>query len=139
MTSDIGKLILSPTRTCAPIVKKIFREVGRKNIHGMIHCSGGAQTKILKFIDNLHVIKDNFFKIPPLFEIIQKESNTSAKEMYQVFNMGHRLEFYVDPSFAKKIISISKKFNVDAQVIGRVESSDTKKLTLKTTKGEFIY
>ena len=139
MTSDIGKLILSPTRTYAPIVKKIFREVGRKNIHGMIHCSGGAQTKILNFIDNLHVIKDNFFKIPPLFEIIQKESNTPAKEMYQVFNMGHRLEFYVDPSLAKKIISISKKFNVDAQVIGRVESSDTKKLTLKTTKGEFIY
>ena len=139
ITSDIGKLILSPTRTYAPIVKKIFREVGRKNINGMIHCTGGAQTKILNFIDNLHVIKDNFFKIPPLFDIIQKESNTPAKEMYQVFNMGHRLEFYVQPSFAKKIISISKKFNVDAQVVGRVELSNIKKLTLKTPKGEFIY
>jgi len=105
----------------------------------MIHCSGGAQTKILHFIDNLHVIKDNFFDVPPLFDIIQKESKTSAKEMYQVFNMGHRLELYVPPSIASKIISISNEFNVEAKVVGRVESSNTRKLTLKTPKGEFIY
>ena len=139
ITLDLGKLVLSPTRTYAPIVKKIFNEIGRKNIHGMIHCSGGAQTKILHFIDNLHVIKDNFFDVPPLFDIIQKESKTSAKEMYQVFNMGHRLELYVPPSIASKIISISNEFNVEAKVVGRVESSNTRKLTLKTPKGEFIY
>ena len=139
ITLDLGKLVLSPTRTYAPIVKKIFNEIGRKNIHGMIHCSGGAQTKILHFIDNLHVIKDNFFDVPPLFDIIQKESKTSAKEMYQVFNMGHRLELYVTPSIASKIISISNEFNVEAKVVGRVESSNTRKLTLKTPKGEFIY
>ena len=136
---DMGKLVLSPTRTYAPIVKKIFNEIGRKNIHGMIHCSGGAQTKILHFIDNLHVIKDDFFSVPPLFDIIQKESKISAKEMYQVFNMGHRLELYVPPSIASKIISISNEFNVEAKVVGRVESSNTRKLTLKTPKGEFIY
>ena len=139
MNLDLGKLVLSPTRTYAPIVKKIFNKIGRKNIHGMIHCSGGAQTKILHFIDNLHVIKDNFFDVPPLFDIIQKESKTSAKEMYQVFNMGHRLELYVPPSIASKIISISNEFNVEAKVVGRVESSNTRKLTLKTPKGEFIY
>ena len=139
ITLDLGKLVLSPTRTYAPIVKKIFNEIGRKNIHGMIHCSGGAQTKILHFINNLHVIKDNFFDVPPLFDIIQKESKTSAKEMYQVFNMGHRLELYVPPSIASKIISISNEFNVEAKVVGRVESSNTRKLTLKTPKGEFIY
>ena len=139
ITLDLGKLVLSPTRTYAPIVKKIFNEIGRKNIHGMIHCSGGAQTKILHFINNLHVIKDNFFDVPPLFDIIQKESKTSAKEMYQVFNMGHRLELYVTPSIASKIISISNEFNVEAKVVGRVESSNTRKLTLKTPKGEFIY
>ena len=136
---DIGKLVLSPTRTYAPIVQQVFEEVGRKNIHGMVHCSGGAQTKILQFIDKLHVIKDNFFPVPPLFEIIQSESGTSGKEMYQVFNMGHRLEFYVDNSIAEEIISISKKFNVAAQVIGRVESAQSKKLTLKTPQGIFIY
>ena len=139
MNLDLGKLVLSPTRTYAPIVKKIFNKIGRKNIHGMIHCSGGAQTKILHFIDNLHVIKDDFFDVPPLFDIIQKESKTSAKEMYQVFNMGHRLELYVPPSIASKIISISNEFNVEAKVVGRVESSNTRKLTLKTPKGEFIY
>ena len=136
---DVGKLVLSPTRTYAPIVKKIFDEVGKNNIHGMIHCSGGAQTKILHFIDRLHVIKDNFLPVPPLFKIIQDESGTSGKEMYQVFNMGHRLEFYVDSSFANEIISISKKFNVAAQVIGRVESSQAKKLPLKTPQGVFMY
>ena len=136
---DIGKLVLSPTRTYAPIVQQVFEEVGRKNINGMVHCSGGAQTKILHFIDKLHVIKDNFFPVPPLFEIIQSESGASGKEMYQVFNMGHRLEFYVDNSIAEEIISISKKFNVAAQVIGRVESAQFKKLTLKTPQGVFIY
>tara|TARA_B110000444_G_scaffold261151_1_gene311471 strand:- start:19355 stop:20524 length:1170 start_codon:yes stop_codon:yes gene_type:complete len=136
---DVGKLVLSPTRTYAPIVQKVFKEVGRKNIHGMIHCSGGAQTKILHFINNLHVIKDNFLPVPPLFKIIQNESGTSGREMYQVFNMGHRLEFYVDNSCANDIISISKRFNVNAQVIGRVESSKTNKLTLKTPQGDFIY
>ena len=136
---DIGKLVLSPTRTYAPIVQKIFKEVGRKNIHGMIHCSGGAQTKILHFIDKLHVIKDNFFAVPPLFKIIQNESGTSGKEMYKVFNMGHRLEFYADRSIANEIISISKEFNVAAQIIGRVESSKVKKLTLKTSQGDYIY
>ncbi len=136
---DMGKLVLSPTRTYAPIVHKIFKEVGRKNIHGMIHCSGGAQTKILHFIDKLHVIKDNFFAVPPLFKIIQNESGTSGKEMYKVFNMGHRLEFYADKSIANEIISISKEFNVAAQIIGRVESSKVKKLTLKTSQGDYIY
>ncbi len=136
---DIGKLVLSPTRTYAPIVQNIFEEVGRKKIHGMIHCSGGAQTKILHFIDKLHVIKDNFLPVPPLFEIIQNESGTDGKEMYEVFNMGHRLEFYVDSSIAENIISISNKFNVAAQIVGRVESSDTKKLTLDTPQGVFIY
>tara|TARA_B100000767_G_scaffold265245_1_gene281111 strand:- start:75 stop:1244 length:1170 start_codon:yes stop_codon:yes gene_type:complete len=136
---DMGKLVLSPTRTYAPIVQKVFDEIGRKNIHGMIHCSGGAQTKILHFIDKLHIIKDNFLAVPPLFEIIQSESGTTGKEMYQVFNMGHRLEFYVDGSIANDIISISKKFNVNAQIIGRVEPSNVKKLTLKTSQGVFIY
>ena len=136
---DMGKLVLSPTRTYAPIVQKIFKQVGRKNIHGMIHCSGGAQTKILHFINKLHVIKDNFFAVPPLFKIIQNESGTSGKEMYRVFNMGHRLEFYVDRSIANEIISISKQFNVAAQIIGRVESSKVKKLTLKTPQGDYIY
>ena len=136
---DIGKLVLSPTRTYAPIVQNIFEEVGRKKIHGMIHCSGGAQTKILHFIDKLHVIKDNFLPVPPLFKIIQNESGADGKEMYEVFNMGHRLEFYVDSSIAENIISISNKFNVAAQIVGRVESSDTKKLTLDTPQGVFIY
>ncbi|MBL29758.1 MAG: phosphoribosylformylglycinamidine cyclo-ligase [Flavobacteriaceae bacterium] len=136
---DIGKMVLSPTRTYAPIVKKIFSDLGRENIHGMIHCSGGAQTKILNFVNDLHVVKDNFFPVPPLFDMIQKESNTPIKEMYQVFNMGHRFEFYVEPSIANKIISISKKFNVNAKVVGRVESSSIKKLTLKTNEGEFVY
>lgn len=136
---DAGKLVLSPTRTYAPIVKKIFEQLGRKKIHGMIHCSGGAQTKILHFIDDLHVVKDNLFEVPPLFNMIQKESGTSWKEMYQVFNCGHRLELYVAPGIAEEIINISKSFHVDAQVIGRVEEADSKKLTIAGPYGTFTY
>jgi len=136
---DIGKLVLSPTRTYAPIVHKIFQIIDRTQIHGMIHCSGGAQTKILHFIDRLHVIKDALFPVPPLFDLIQKESQTSGKEMYQVFNMGHRMEFYVPPSQADEIISISNSFNVNAKIIGRVEASSVKKLNLKTPYGSYEY
>jgi phosphoribosylformylglycinamidine cyclo-ligase len=136
---DIGKLVLSPTRTYAPIVHQIFQNIDRSQIHGMIHCSGGAQTKILHFIDRLHVIKDALFPVPPLFDLIQKESQTSGKEMYQVFNMGHRMEFYVPPSQADEIISISNSFNVDAKIVGRVEASSVKKLNLKTPYGSYEY
>jgi phosphoribosylformylglycinamidine cyclo-ligase len=136
---DIGKLVLSPTRTYAPIVHQIFQNIDRSQIHGMIHCSGGAQTKILHFIDRLHVIKDALFQAPPLFDLIQKESQTSGREMYQVFNMGHRMEFYVPPSQADEIISISNSFNVDAKIIGRVEASSVKKLNLKTPYGSYEY
>src|SRR6056300_1480458 len=136
---DIGKLVLSPTRTYAPIVQRIFKEIGRSQIHGMVHCSGGAQTKILHFIDQLHVIKDHLFEGPPLFDLIQKESGTTHREMYQVFNMGHRMEFYVNPAVAEEIINISQSFSVDAQVVGRVESCSEKKLTLVSTQGTFIY
>ena len=111
----------------------------RKQINGMVHCSGGAQTKILHFIDNLHIIKDNLFDIPPLFNMIQQESNTDWKEMYQVFNMGHRMELYVPMEIAEDIIAISKEFNVDAKIIGSVEASDTKKLTIKSKNGTFVY
>ena len=136
---DIGKLVLSPTRTYAPIVHQIFQIIDRTQIHGMIHCSGGAQTKILHFIDRLHVIKDALFPVPPLFDLIQKESQTSGREMYQVFNMGHRMEFYVPPSQADEIISISNSFNVDAKIVGRVEASSVKKLNLKTPYGSYEY
>ena len=136
---DIGKLVLSPTRTYAPIIQKIFSEMGSNSIHGMVHCSGGAQTKILHFVDNLHVVKDNLFPVPPLFDMIQKESGTSGREMYQVFNMGHRMELYVSPDKAEEIITISKSFNVDAQVVGHVASAPIKKLTLKTPYGVFEY
>jgi phosphoribosylformylglycinamidine cyclo-ligase len=136
---DVGKLILSPTRTYAPIVKKIFEKLGRKSIGGMVHCSGGAQTKILHFVDNLHIIKDNMFDVPPLFQLIQNESQTDWREMYQVFNMGHRLEFYVDESVASKIIEISKSFNVDAQIVGRVEASEKKSLSISSDQGHFVY
>ncbi len=135
---DAGKLVLSPTRTYAPIIKKIL-ESHRKDIHGMVHCSGGAQTKILHFIDNLHIIKDNLFNVPPLFRLIQEQSDTDWKEMYQVFNCGHRMELYVPQEIAEKIISISKSFDVNAQIVGRVESSNQKKLTIKSEFGEFIY
>ncbi|MDC0387120.1 AIR synthase-related protein [Flavobacteriaceae bacterium] len=136
---DIGKLVLSPTRTYAPIVHQIFQSIDRTHIHGMIHCSGGAQTKILHFVDQLHIIKDTLFPVPPLFDLIQKESGTLAREMYQVFNMGHRMEFYVPPAQAEEIITISNSFNVGAQIVGRVEASSTKKLTLKTSYGNYEY
>jgi phosphoribosylformylglycinamidine cyclo-ligase len=136
---NIGKLVLSPTRTYAPVIKKIFNQVGRDSIFGMIHCSGGAQTKVLHFIDNLHIIKDELFVVPPLFDLIQKESGTSPREMYQVFNMGHRMELYVSPETAEEIIKISKSFSVDAKIIGRVEKSQEKKLTLVTKYGTFEY
>ena len=136
---DAGKLILSPTRTYAPIVKAILSQVDRKNIHGMVHCSGGAQTKILQFIDGLHVIKDNLFDTPPLFKMIQNQSGTDWKEMYQVFNMGHRMEFYVPKAIAKTLISISESFGVNAQIVGRVEASVKKQLTILSPYGEFRY
>ena len=136
---DIGKLVLSPTRTYAPIIQRIFEEIGRAQIHGMVHCSGGAQTKILHFIDQLHIIKDNLFEVPPLFDLIQKESGTAPREMYQVFNMGHRMELYVNPAVAEQIINISHAFNVEAQVVGRVEAASEKKLTLESSYGIFTY
>lgn len=136
---DIGKLVLSPTRTYAPIIKKIFETIDRSSIHGMVHCSGGAQTKILHFIDELHIIKDNLFPVPPLFELIQRESGTSWKEMYEVFNMGHRMELYVSAEHTEKIIEISTSFDVDAQIIGRVVASSKKALTIKTETGTFEY
>ena len=136
---DAGKLVLSPTRTYAPVMKSIIENLGNKSINGAVHCSGGAQTKILHFIENLHIIKDNLFEIPPLFQLIQKESNTNWKEMYKVFNMGHRLELYVSPLFADEIINISKQFDLEAKIIGRVEKNSSKKLTLKTQNGTFEY
>ena len=140
MNIDAGKLVLSPTRTYAPVIKKIISSIGNKNINGIIHCSGGAQTKILHFInDNLHVIKDNMFDIPFLFRLIQQESNTDWAEMYKVFNCGHRMELYVEPQFADEIIKISNSFNIEAKIIGKVVSSDEKKLTVKSEFGEFNY
>ena len=140
MNIDAGKFVLSPTRTYAPVIKKIIRSIGNKNINGIIHCSGGAQTKILHFInDNLHVIKDNMFDVPFLFRMIQKESNTDWAEMYKVFNCGHRMELYVEPDFADEIINISNSFNIDAKIIGKVVNSDEKKLTVKSEFGEFNY
>ena len=136
---DAGKLVLSPTRTYAPIIKAILNQVDRKQIHGMVHCSGGAQTKILHFIDELHVIKDNLFDTPPLFKLIQEQSGTDWKEMYQVFNMGHRMEMYVPEAIASTLISISQSFGVDAQVVGRVEASTKKQLTILSPHGEFSY
>ena len=140
MNIDAGKFVLSPTRTYAPVIKKIIRSIGNKNINGIIHCSGGAQTKILHFInDNLHVIKDSMFDVPFLFRMIQKESNTDWAEMYKVFNCGHRMELYVEPDFADEIINISNSFNIDAKIIGKVVNSDEKKLTVKSEFGEFNY
>lgn len=136
---DAGKLVLSPTRTYAPIIKEILSKYNKETIHGMVHCSGGAQTKILHFISENHIIKDNLFELPPLFKLIQKNSGTDWKEMYQVFNMGHRMELYVNEAVAKDIIAISKKFNVDAKIIGRVEAAETKKLTIKSEFGTFEY
>lgn len=135
---DAGKLVLSPTRTYAPVIKKILEQF-RPQVHGMVHCSGGAQTKVLHFIEKLHVIKDNLFPVPPLFTLIQEQSGTPWKEMYQVFNMGHRMELYVPEAIAADIISISKSFNIDAQVIGRVEAAAEKKVTVKAPAGTFVY
>ncbi|RFS13354.1 AIR synthase-related protein [Emticicia sp. C21] len=135
---DVGKLILSPTRTYAPVAKVLLDEL-RPHIHGMVHCSGGAQTKVLHFIDKLHVIKDNLFPIPPLFKMIHEQSGTSWQEMYKVFNMGHRLEVYLPQQYAQRIIEIAQSFNIDAQIIGRVESSETKQVTIKSEFGKFVY
>ena len=136
---NAGKLVLSPTRTYAPVIKKILSEYSSKEIHGMVHCSGGAQTKILHFVENLHIIKDNMFEIPPLFKLIQQESKTDWKEMYQVFNCGHRMEIYIPEDIAQNIINISKSFGIDAKIIGRVEASDRKRLTIKSEYGVFEY
>jgi len=136
---DAGKLVLSPTRTYAPVIKRILEECDTNDIHGMVHCSGGAQTKILHFVDQFHIVKDNLFETPPLFKLIQENSGTDWKEMYQVFNMGHRMELYVKPEIAEKIIAISKSFNIDAQIIGKVLPSSTKKLTIKSEYGTFEY
>ena len=136
---DAGKLVLSPTRTYAPIIKEILSKYNSDSVHGMIHCSGGAQTKILHFVDNLHIVKDNMFTIPPLFKLIQEQSKTDWKEMYQVFNCGHRMELYVSNEIAEDIITISKSFNVDAKIIGKVEASTKKKLTIKSEFGVFEY
>jgi phosphoribosylformylglycinamidine cyclo-ligase len=135
---DAGKLVLSPTRTYAPIIKEILDKF-RDRIDGMVHCSGGAQTKVLHFVNNVHIIKDNLFALPPLFKMIQEESDTDWKEMYKVFNMGHRMELYVSPEIAEDIIQISKSYNVDAKIVGRVEKSKTKQLTINSEYGEFIY
>lgn len=135
---NAGKLVLSPTRTYAPVIAKIL-ESHRTNIHGMVHCSGGGQTKILHFIDNLHIIKDNLFETPPLFQLIQSESKTDWKEMYQVFNMGHRMEIYCSPENADDIIEMAQSFNIDAKIVGRVESSESKKLTIVSENGIFTY
>lgn len=136
---DAGKLVLSPTRTYAPIIKAMLSKYNSNTIHGMVHCSGGAQTKILHFIDNLHIVKDHLFTVPPLFKLIQEQSKTDWKEMYQVFNCGHRMELYVAPEVADDLIAISKSFNVDAKIVGRVEASPTKKLTIKSEYGIFEY
>ena len=136
---NAGKLVLSPTRTYAPIIKKILQKYTSKEIHGMVHCSGGAQTKILHFVDNLHIIKDNLFEVPPLFRLIQQESKTDWKEMYQVFNCGHRMELYVPEEVAADIIAISESFGVAAKIVGRVEKADTKRLTISSEYGTFEY
>jgi phosphoribosylformylglycinamidine cyclo-ligase len=135
---NAGKLVLSPTRTYAPVIKQLL-DKHRKDVHGMVHCSGGAQTKVLHFVDDVHIIKDNLFPIPPLFSLIQQESGTSWEEMYKVFNMGHRMEIYVSPEVADSIIALSKSFNIDAQIVGRVEAATTKKLTIQSPFGTFEY
>lgn len=136
---DAGRLVLSPTRTYAPVVKKVLEKYTPKDIHGMVHCSGGAQTKVLHFVENVHVIKDNLFPVPPLFKLIQEQSKTDWKEMYQVFNCGHRMELYVPEAIASDIIAISQSFGIAAQIVGRVEASDTKRLTITSAYGVFEY
>jgi phosphoribosylformylglycinamidine cyclo-ligase len=135
---NVGQLILSPTRTYAPVIIAILKSM-RSQIHGMVHCSGGAQTKILHFVHDVHVVKDHLFLIPPLFELIQKESGTDFKEMYQVFNMGHRMELYVSSDRAEEIIQISQSFGIPAQIVGHVEAFSGKKLSIRSSFGEFIY
>jgi phosphoribosylformylglycinamidine cyclo-ligase len=135
---NVGKLVLSPTRTYAPIIIDVLKEL-RSQIHGMVHCSGGAQTKVLHFIENLHVIKDNLFDTPPLFKLIQEQSGTDWKEMYKVFNMGHRMELYLDEKIAEHVIQIAKSFDVDAKIIGRVETAEKKMVTVKGQHGNFSY
>ena len=137
-TITAGKLVLSPTRTYAPIIKQML-DGYRSQIHGMVHCSGGAQTKVLHFVDDVHIIKNNMFQVPPLFKLIQEESQTSWQEMYKVFNMGHRMELYVPQEIAQELIDISKSFGVDAQIIGHVEAADKKQVTIQSAFGEFIY
>ena len=136
---DLGKMLLSPTRSYAPLLKLIFDEIGRDRINGIIHCTGGGQTKILHFIDNLHIIKNNLFEIPPIFKLIMNESNTDPKEMYKVFNMGHRMEIYLDPENASKVANISKSVGIDAKIIGKVIESDHKKLSIQSELGNFDY
>ena len=136
--TDVGKLVLSPTRTYAPVIKPIFEQL-RSHLHGMIHCSGGGQTKVLHFIDGLHIIKDNLFATPPLFRLIQEESQTDWQEMYRVFNMGHRLEVYLPEAFAKQVIEISESFGIAAQVVGSVNAAASKKVTVRSAHGEFTY
>ena len=135
---NVGKLVLSPTRTYAPIIIEVLKH-SRTQIHGMVHCSGGAQTKVLHFVENVHIIKDNLFDTPPLFKLIQQESGTDWKEMYKVFNMGHRMELYVEEKTAGEIIDISKQFGVEGRIIGKVEASEKKKLTIKSTHGDYVY
>ena len=136
---DIGKMLLSPTRSYAPLLKKIFDKVGRDKISGIIHCTGGGQTKILHFIDDLHIVKNNLFETPPVFKLIMNESNTDPKEMYKVFNMGHRMEIYIQPNYASDIIEISKSVGIDAKIIGEVVKSDKKKLSIQSELGNFEY
>ena len=136
--TNAGKLVLSPTRTYAPIIKEVLKN-HRKEISGMVHCSGGAQTKVLHFVDKVHVVKDNLFDTPPLFRLIQEESGTDWKEMYKVFNMGHRMEIYCPEEIASSILAISRSFNVEAQIVGRVEPSNSKKLTIESKHGKFQY
>ena len=133
-----GKLVLSPTRTYAPVIKAVLEEM-RPSVHGMVHCSGGAQTKVLNFVDNMHVVKDNMFDVPPLFELIRRQSGTDPREMYKVFNMGHRFEIYCPADDADSIIAIAEGMGVEAKVIGRTEAADAKKLTLMTPFGTFEY
>jgi phosphoribosylformylglycinamidine cyclo-ligase len=138
LNGTIGKLVLSPTRTYAPVIVEVLKEL-RSHVHGLVHCSGGGQTKVLHFIQGLDIIKDNLFDVPPLFRLIQEESKTDWKEMYKVFNMGHRMEVYLEEKYAQQVIDISRKFLVDAKIIGHVESSPEKKVTLKSGAGEFVY
>lgn len=137
-TVDAARLVLSPTRTYAPVIHRVLQQL-RPHIHGMVHCSGGGQTKVLHFVENLHVVKDNLFAVPPLFQLIQQESQTPWQEMYQVFNMGHRMEIYVPETYAEEIIAMTQSFNIDAQIIGRVEESTHAKLTIRSEYGEFLY